>query len=130
VGSVVNILLQTRLFPALDIDVANDALASSVEDRARDFLGFAPVRFRAGSARRLMLYRLEANHPPIRKIRVPFVMNGERQAVELLGAGCQCVIEGIHPSGSLYQWREWHPCELGPHGLTEINSEHVRRFFA
>jgi hypothetical protein len=103
---------KTERYPALDIDCDDSALSDSIEAKAREILGPAPVRFRARSARRLMLYRLAEAEEPFRKRRRDWTdAAGALHAVELLGAGQQFVAEGPHPKGGRYEWREWHPCD-------------------
>jgi hypothetical protein len=120
--------LQTRHFPALDIDVEDDDLATAIEEWARKYLGPAPVRFRAGSPRRLMLYRAPAG-VVLRKARIVFTYKGQKHAVERLATGQQCVVEGPHPKGGHYDWRNGHPCDCGPEGLTEVNEAAWNKFF-
>jgi hypothetical protein len=110
--------LQGRTFPGLDIDVEDAALASLITELARDCLGFAPVRSRTGFPRRLLMYRAAE---PLKKRRLAFTYQGEKQAVELLGLGQQYVVEGGHPKGGAYALDEhWHADTL-----TEIDAEHV-----
>jgi hypothetical protein len=47
-----NVGLQTRCFPAIDIDVDDEKAAAAIEAAALELFGPAPVRFRAGSPRR------------------------------------------------------------------------------
>jgi Family of unknown function (DUF5906) len=123
--------LQTRNYPALDIDVNVDAVAAAVERLALDYLGIGPVRFRTGSPRRLILYR-RAGGEPIRKHRLAWTDEaGRKHAVEILGIGQQCVVEGPYSKGGIYEWREGEgPCECGQDNLTEITLERVDQFFS
>lgn len=126
-----NVGLQTRIFHAIDLDLDDEKLAAEIESLALDIIGDAPVRTRQGSARRLLLFRIKDGHVPLRKRRLVFDMPAARkQAVELLGMGQQCVVGGIHPSGALYEWRNWHPCDHGPSGLSEITAELADAFYA
>lgn len=120
--------LQTRRFTALDIDVEDDELATAIEEWARKFLGPSPVRFRDGSPRRLMLYRAPEG-VVLRKARIVFTYKGQKHAVERLAHGQQCVVEGPHPNGGHYAWRNGHPCDCGPEGLTEVNEAAWDQFF-
>jgi hypothetical protein len=122
--------LQTRIFTAADGDIDDGELARAVEELARDYLGVAPVRRRKGSARFLLLYRTPEGHPPIRKRRLAWTdADGCKGAFERLGAGQQCVVLGSHPKGGEHEWPEWHPCDTGPEGLTEVDEETWKRFF-
>lgn len=117
-----------RHFPALDIDVDDEALAADIEKHAFSTLGPAPVRFRAGSPRRLLMY---AAVPGLPKERVEFMPSrtppAKPWAVELLATGQYYNVEGIHPSGVPYQWRGGHPCEW--HVLTQIDEKAVKACF-
>lgn len=115
--------LQSRVFVGLDIDVDDPTLAAAIQSFAEDYLGLAPVRTRTGSARRLMMYRVEA---PLRKVRQPF---GEKQAVELLAKGQQFVVEGNHPSGGSYAWAGDHPCDIGAQNIPLVTAADIERFF-
>lgn len=91
-----------RRHPAIDIDVTLPGLADFCERLAVETFGSAPVRARAGSAKRLLMYRTDET---LRKRRVEFTApDGSAQAVELLATGQQYVIEGVHPDGSRYDW--------------------------
>lgn len=51
-------------------------------------------------------------------------------AVELLGAGQQYVLEGVHPKTGLpYRWADDSPVDYGAEGLTTITLEEIERFF-
>jgi hypothetical protein len=121
--------LQTRRFTALDIDVDDEPLAAAIEELARDVLGFAPVRYRVGSPRRLMLYRAPKDQIIRKRRKIKKTEAGLKAAVERLGYGQQCVVEGGHPKGGEYLWRGWHPCDEGPDGLTEVDEATWGRLF-
>jgi hypothetical protein len=116
--------LQGRIFPAIDIDVEDPQLAGLIEKLAFDILGPAPVRGREGSARRLLMYRIEDGEIPFRKRRLPWT----GAAVELLGKGSYYNVEGLHPKGMAYRWDE-HPCVKGPDSLSPITKEKLDKFF-
>jgi hypothetical protein len=114
--------LQSRLYLGLDIDVEDAAAADAIEALALDYLGLAPVRFRDGSPRRLLVYKRAGE--VISKRRVAYTdAAGVKHAVELLGKGQQYVVEGPHPKGGVYQWRhDESPCEWTPATLTEVDA--------
>lgn len=112
--------LQTRNFPALDIDVEDAGLARTVAALAIAYLGFAPARRRGNSNRMLLLFRTDAPFPKVR------VSIGAAGAVEMLGDGQQCVIEGVHPSGQAYAWT----APPAAAALTPIDAAEVETFFA
>jgi Family of unknown function (DUF5906) len=118
------IAVQSRELLGLDIDVDEPELAAAIQSLAEDYLGLAPVRTRPGSARRLMMYRVDG--APLRKVRQEF---GDHQAVELLAKGQEYVVEGKHPAGGEYAWLGEHPCDLGRDNLPEIDADLVARFF-
>jgi len=131
--------LQSRTFLGLDIDVEDEAMALACEELALEHFGFAPVRSRAGSPRRLLVFKRPKYHDPIRKVRVAWndavrtdaAGAPVKHAVELLGHGQQYVVEGPHPKGGAYEWRHGEsPCEFGTDGLTEIDADVVEKFFA
>jgi hypothetical protein len=127
-GAVIGML--GRAYPALDIDVEDEALAEEIEHHALATLGPAPVRTRVGSARRLLMYAgtgLRRQRIEFRSPRMP--ADAKPYAVELLATGQYYNVEGVHPSGKPYEWRGEHPCVLGPYGLTEIGEEAVKACF-
>jgi hypothetical protein len=69
------------------------------------------------------MYCIKEGEIPFSKWRSEFLVNGRKEAVELLGSGQQTVVEGIHPSGEPYKWRNGHPCERGTSGLSEMTRE-------
>lgn len=116
-----NIGLRTKFFPAIDIDVADEWMATMIADACRKRIGDAPVRGRQGSSRRLMVYRTPDGIKPLRKARIEFTLptSDEKHAVELLGDGQQFVLEGNHPKGGVYVWTDgcladWAPPDLKP----------------
>lgn len=122
--------LQTRIFHAIDIDVEDEKLARDFVELAAQHIGNSPIRYREGSHRRLMLCRIKDGEMPLRKRRLKFQANGAEHAIELLGFGQQCVVEGPHPKGGKYLWTNGHPCKCGPNGLPEITKAKADAFFA
>lgn len=119
--------IQGRIFPGLDIDVNDAQLADAIERLAFECIGPAPVRYREGSARRLLMYRIADGEAPFRKRRIAWE---GAQAVELLGLGQYYNVEGEHPKGGQYLWRNGHPCELGADHIPEITKAKADAFFA
>src|SRR5262249_40888081 len=95
----------------------------------QEHLGVAPIRYRDNSARLLLLYRTDEI---IKKRRIAFRISGvdKTQAVEILGPGNYTNVDGIHPSGARYKWRNGHPFELTMQGLTLVTLEQVEKFWA
>ena len=121
-GASVGVFAQ--YLPGLDIDVNVEKVARDIQDLAFEHLGDADVRWRKKSPRRLMMYRSKAGN--IRKRRVTFMINGEVQAVELLGAGQYYNVDGIHPSGEPYRWSDK---TFKRRDLKEITKEQIDKFF-
>lgn len=121
--------LQARRYPGIDIDVSDGAFAYEIEALAVIFLGLTPARERSGSSRRLLVYENADQREPARKRRLAFTLPGsaEKHAVEILGAGQQYLIHGLHKSGSSYSWRDGRDL-LVYGGLTPIVSDDIRSF--
>jgi hypothetical protein len=123
-GAVIGML--GRNFPALDIDVEDGEIADEIEKLAFKILGPAPVRVRAGSSRRLLMYAGGG----LQKRRIEFfTRDGRKHAIELLATGQYYNLAGIHPSGQPYEWRGEHPCTIGPYGLTVVNAGMAEQCF-
>lgn len=95
--------LRADHFPGVDIDCTDDALAQIIEDVALAKLGGAPVR--VGKApKRLLMYR---TMEPFGRMRLVFERDGKTHLVEILGAGQQFLVSGIHPvTQQPYTWNE------------------------
>ncbi len=125
-GTGAGLGLKTEHFPAVDIDVLDGDLAATIERITRDVLGDAPCRV-GRAPKRLLLYRTEV---PMPKRRLAWEMNGAVQAVEVLGIGSQCVVEGIHPAtGKPYVWSPMHPVLFGAVALTPITAAQIDTLF-
>jgi Family of unknown function (DUF5906) len=122
--------MQGRIFPGLDIDVEDEKLSIELTALAVETIGDAPIRIRDESNRRLLMYRIADGETPLRKRRVKFKIGETEHAVELLGWGQYYNVEGPHPKGGFYSWRNGHPCERGPSGVPEITKAKADAFFA
>lgn len=93
--------LQAARFPALDIDVEDEQFVAALLRRVQGLAGF--IYGRVGRKPRILLpFRTDE---PMPKRRLPLPCFGENAAVELLGAGQQYVIDGVHPkTGQPYTW--------------------------
>lgn len=120
-----------RNFPAIDIDIMDDEVASDIQNAALELLGPAPIRFGRG-ARRLLVYSGEGFSKAAHTVRDPDSTLDEDQAVELLAEGQQYVIEGIHPkTNSLYRWvDDRRPATVGADNLTILTPENLARFWS
>lgn len=120
-----NVGLRSDRFPALDIDCLDEKLAAMIERMALEKLGPAPIR--TGKApKRLLMYRTAE---PFGRMRL-WVERGEtRHLVEVLGAGNQFLVHGIHPTTmGPYTWdRDVRTVQAA--GLTPVTREAVDAFF-
>lgn len=89
-----NVGLHAARYPAIDIDVTREDIADTIHAEARRAFGDAPVRV-GRAPKRLLMFRTGAPFP---KMQMRFRMDGVEHLVELLGAGQQYVVGGIHPA--------------------------------
>jgi hypothetical protein len=101
----VNTGVLTRLNPALDIDILNEEAARAVEDLVRERFeerGWILVRIGL-SPKRAIIFR--TNTPFAKLLFNIQAPNGGAEKLELLAAGQQLVVDGIHPdTGNPYAW--------------------------
>lgn len=109
---------------AVDVDVDDEHIASLIELAAPRYLPpGAIVRRRSGSPRFALIYRAAEGQPPKRKVE------GANGAVEVLGAGQQIVIAGLHPSGSAFDWRAGRsPATVPLDQLPAVTEEQIETF--
>jgi len=115
--------MQGRRFVAIDIDVNNEQTARAIQDLALEHIGSAPIRWRKGSPRRLLPYRV-AEGLVIRKRRIAFRSDDADHGLDVLGYGQYYNIDGLHPSGERYRWSE----EFTASSLTETTEEKLNKF--
>ena len=122
-----NIGLKAGKYPAIDIDVTNEALAEMIKAEAFRHLGPAPVRV-GRHPKSLLMYRAEELFG---KMRIRFVDdNGVEQLVEMLAEGQQYVVGGIHPATREPYSLDRNIAETGPDGLGLITKDKAEAFFA
>lgn len=121
-----NIGLLGNQFPALDLDVEDETLATVLLKVAREILGPAPVR-RSRGPRRLLVYHSAA---PLGRVAARLAYRGRGHLVEVLGRGRQYLVEGAHPSGEMYRWEGPSLDLMRPEMLSEVTAEKVRAFYA
>jgi hypothetical protein len=122
-----NIGLKAGKYPAIDIDVTNEALAEMIKAEAFRHLGPAPVRV-GRHPKSLLMYRAEELFG---KMRIRFVdNNGVEQLVEMLAEGQQYVVGGIHPATREPYSLDRNIAETGPDGLGLITKDKAEAFFA
>jgi len=113
----------------VDIDVNKADLVAAIRDKAVEILGDgAPVRFRDGSPRILMLYRAAEGEPKKTKVW----NKATKDAVEILGHGQQFVADGLHHTGALIQWEGDRRPDFGAprESLPAVTEEQIEDFLA
>jgi len=112
---------------AIDIDCLDESIAEKVQEICIGRLGESPIRV-GRAPKRMLFYRSEGEQ--IRKKSTPsFERNGQKQQVEFLAHGTQCVIYGIHPDTQLaYKWVGFSlldvPIEL-LNPVTKVQIDHI-----
>ena len=129
-----NVGLRTKYFPGIDFDIDLESLIQALLPIAREHLGPSPVRGRDGSPRVMLLYRLADGGEPVRSFCLKFTLpeaGSTQHAIEILGNDHSMVLEGRHPKGGHYKWRnEVGPVDYGPENLTPVTTENLRGFVA
>jgi hypothetical protein len=131
-----NVGLRAGAYPGIDIDTDSKAAFDMVEKLlVARFGDAAPVRYRGDAPRALYAFRLEGD--AIRKHRVEWKdAEGRDHAVEVLGLGQQYAIQGIHPTGVAYEWRERADgtvadlAAVTANGLPRLSVDDVMEFIA
>jgi hypothetical protein len=118
----------TEITPAVDIDVLDDEAAEEIELALWDLVDCrAPIRI-GQWPKRAAFFQTDTPFP---KVQTPFFMspNGQRHHVEVLAAGQQIVVVGLHPeTGKPYSW---HGGELGDRAdLPELTKAMAEAFIA
>lgn len=107
----------TRLTPAADLDILDEACALHMQAWIEEHYGFAPVRIGL-APKRLMLFRTDTPFPKVNSVTFEDEwgdpqaaksgsgkLTGHLRKVEILGDGQQFVAYHIHPdTGSPYEW--------------------------
>ena len=95
--------------PFIDIDVTDEEVAEEIEALLENVIDKCAVRI-GRPPKRAIPFRADA---PFEKLAVDFTSaNGSHHRVEILGAGQQIVVNGVHPeTGKPYRW---HGGEPGP----------------
>jgi len=102
-----NVGLRAARYPAIDLDVRDIDLAAVMASMIESYLHTGPVR--VGSwPKRLYVFRLAEGAAPFTRLQMFFDGFAEdRHLIEVLGAGQQYVVSGIHPkTGKPYEWRK------------------------
>lgn len=100
------ICLQTRTVRALDIDVADDAMANKIIAFVCELLTIdLPRRLRSNTGKCLLGFSLPGEMPKRKMV----VAGG---IIEFLATGQQFIAVGTHPSGVRYEWSGGLPLEF------------------
>jgi hypothetical protein len=90
--------LLTAGLRVVDVDIDDISLAAQIVALAVEQLGAGALVRSRGTARSALVYRAEEGEPAKRGIA------GALGKVEVLGAGQQVVVHGVHPEGQPYVW--------------------------
>ena len=108
----------------VDVDIDDLDPAQKVYVLAVRHLGRAPFRRRKGSTRFSLLYRAAEGEPRKRSV------SGAKGKVEILGAGQQCVVFGVHASGGALYWSNGGPDTVPRNELPAVTEKQVGAFLA
>ena len=109
--------INTRLYRAIDVDIASIDKAAEVRDMIVSTAGRMHLRSRPDSGKCLLVFKLEGELPK----RVIRTRDG---IIELLGTGQQFIACGTHIKGERYVWPDGMPGENFPVAeltLAELN---------
>jgi P4 family phage/plasmid primase-like protien len=96
--------LRADHFPAIDVDVTHAGLVRLISDVIERVLPTGPVRV-GRAPKRLYPFRLAPGAEPFPRLQLHFEHEDARHIVEILGAGQQYVVDGIHPrTNAPYYW--------------------------
>ena len=121
-----NVGMRATTFPAADLDIDDELLCLTIQKTIEKHLGKAPVRTSRGS-RRLLVYRTET---PFGKMSLAFHFRGQDHKIEILADGQQYVIDGKHPTGSLYGWKGRPLWNWQPDDIPAVTREQMARFLS
>jgi hypothetical protein len=119
----------TRLAPAIDIDITDEAAAEAVEMLARErFEERGYILVHIGKApKRAVLLRTDMPFPKItRNLTAP---NGGEHKIELLCDGQQLIVFGEHPETKRpYVWHGGEPGTIPPEELPYVTRDDALKF--
>lgn len=119
--------INTRLTPAVDIDVYDDEVAGAMAEWCQEHIGFAPVRV-GQPPKKLLLYKASE---PFRKLTSKKFQDewGDKHRIEILGDGQQFVAYHVHPDTQRpYQWTKgFSPLDTHRDELVELTANDARR---
>lgn len=119
--------INTRVTPAVDVDVKDEDLAQAISDWTLENIGDAPVRT-GQKPKRLLMYRATE---PFRKMTSKKYVDdwGDHHRIEILGDGQQFVAFHIHPDTQRpYTWADDRsPLTVHHDDLVELTPNDARR---
>ncbi len=100
---------------AIDIDILRPDLAEAIANMVRELPGGAAAPCRVGQAPKSM-FMFRTTEPREKSVTDWFRIDGQDQRIEIMGAGQQVIVDGIHPNtGKPYTWdRELQPFDSLP----------------
>lgn len=125
--------IQGRDFPAIDIDVLDEAASDALIKLAHDVFGQNLIRY-GRRPKALIPYRLADDEPPIPYMSVTFTLPSDADGatphkIEVLGAGKQWVADAVHPeTAKPYEWPDGSPAACGADALSALSADAARRF--
>ena len=109
---------------AIDIDCLDESIAYQIQQLCIERLGDSPIR--VGRAPKRMLFYRSTEGGIQKKTTPSFKKNGEKQQVEFLASGSQCVIYGMHPETHLaYTWVKLSLLDVPITSLRPINEDQI-----
>lgn len=120
-----NIGFHTKYTPAVDIDITDEEMSGLMTAHVQKIVGNTMTRV-GRAPKTLLVYRTTI---PFQKRKVAFLdLDGNEQAIEVLGDGQQFVGIGIHPDTKKpYRWqsKDLSPIGMPAEFLPEITPEHI-----
>jgi hypothetical protein len=108
----------------VDIDVDDQCVVAAIIGLVAMHLPNGAILRRRGGSPRLALVFRSADGAPAKR-----AVSGTKGKVEILGAGQQLVVFGIHPSGSeLYWFRDRSPASISAGSLPAVSERGIDRF--
>lgn len=109
---------------AIDIDCLDQSIAYEVQQLCIERLGKSPIRI--GQAPKQMLFYSNKGSQFSKKNTPSFYLNGQKQQVEILADGQQCVVYGEHPdTHSAYEWREKSLLDVPIESLNPVDEDQI-----
>ena len=109
---------------AIDIDCLDQSIAYEVQQLCIERLGKSPIRI--GQAPKQMLFYSNKGSQFGKKNTPSFYRNEQKQQVEILANGQQCVVYGKHPdTNSAYEWSEKSLLDIPIESLHSVDEDQI-----